>query len=464
MNWKRCGFMVLLVCVAWPVQARRSASSGMEAVAEALKEAAMGNHSAMSLLTDLCDTAGPRLAGSEGLERAIDWSVKQFTETGFSNVRKDPVEVEVWVRGAESATLVQPRARQLHILGLGNSVGTGGQPLEADVVVVSSFEELEALGRSAVEGRIVLYNAVFTTYRDTVPYRVEGPSRAAKLGAVGVLVRSVSPPGLATPHTGVTRYTEDVPKIPAAAIVHEEANLLHRLYQAGKPVRVSLSMEAHFKPNAMSANVVADIPGREDGPEHVILACHLDSWDVGEGAQDDGAGCVIVMEAARLIGELKTPPRRGIRVVLFTNEENGLAGGKDYPVTHQDEVAHVVAALEADTGAGMPLGYRLDVRAGEEQADEARHRFQKVLRLLEDLDASSVRMSGSGADIGPLAEAGVPGLGLHQDTSGYWPIHHTWADTLDKIDPDVLAKNVAVVAVTAYGLAEMPERLVDPTP
>jgi len=424
-------------------------------------EAALGSREPMAMLTDLCDTAGPRLAGSEGLERAIKWSVQHLKEAGFENVHTEPVTVRAWIRGAESARLVLPRARDLHILGLGNSVGTGGETLEAEVVAVTTFEDLDALSPAAVQGKIVLFNAPFTAYRDTVVFRTQGPSRAAAKGAVAALVRSISPPGLSTPHTGATGYTEGIAPIPAAALPHEEADLLFRLVSSGEEVRVALSMEAHFGPDVQSANVVADILGREASGEKVLLACHLDSWDVGEGAQDDGAGCVIAMEAARLVGALETRPRRGIRVVLYTNEENGLAGGKAYAAAHANELPLLVAALEADTGAGMPLGYRLDVRKDPAVQDEARHRFQSVLDLLSPLNAGTVRLSRSGADIGPLAEAGVPGLGLHQDTSGYWPIHHTWADTVDKVDPEVLARNVAVVAVTAYALAEMPGRLVD---
>ena len=459
-RWSVC-FLVLGLAGsnAWPGRGRGADDAG--AASRHLMEAALGSPEPLALLTDLCDTAGPRLAGSEGLERAIAWSVQHLEGAGFENVHTEPVTVRAWIRGAESARLVTPRARPLHILGLGNSVGTGGETLEAEVVVVTTFEELDALAPEAVQGRIVLFNVPFTAYRDTVVFRTQGPSKAAAKGAVAALVRSISPPGLATPHTGATGYAEDIEPIPAAALPHEEADLIHRLVARGEPVRVALSMEAHFGPDVVSANVIAEIPGKDDTGEHVLLACHLDSWDVGEGAQDDGAGCVIVMEAARLVGALETRPRRAIRVVLYTNEENGLAGGKAYAEAHADEMSLLVAALEADTGAGMPLGYRLDVRGEAAVQDEARHRFQAVLDLLAPLEAGTVRLSRSGADIGPLAEAGVPGLGLHQDTSGYWPIHHTWADTVDKVDPEVLAKNVAVVAVTAYALAQMPGRLVD---
>ena len=459
-RWSVCFLVLGLVgSNAWSGRGRNAEDPG--AATNQLQEAALGSPEPMALLTDLCDTAGPRLAGSEGLNRAIAWSVQHLEQAGFENVHTEPVTVRAWIRGAESARLVTPRARPLHILGLGNSVGTGGETLEAEVVAVTTFEELDALAPEAVQGRIVLFNAPFTAYRDTVVFRTQGPSKAAARGAVAALVRSISPPGLATPHTGATGYAEDIEPIPAAALPHEEADLLYRLVAAGEPVRVALSMEAHFGPDAQSANVVADIPGRDDTDEKVLLACHLDSWDVGEGAQDDGAGCVIAMEAARLVGALETRPRRGIRVVLYTNEENGLAGGKAYAEAHADEMSFLVAALEADTGSGMPLGYRLDVRKDAGVQDEARHRFQAVLDLLAPLDAGTVRLSRSGADIGPLAEAGVPGLGLHQDTSGYWPIHHTWADTVDKVDPEELTRSAAAMAGLAWMISELPGRLDD---
>lgn len=412
---------------------------------------ALASDTTWARLVDLCDNVGPRLAGSAALDRAIEWGRAVMAADGL-DARLEPVTVPVWIRGEERASLVAPVEREMAILGLGGSVGTPAGGIDADVVVVRSFDELDALGKAGVEGRIVLYDVPFTTYGETVGYRWSGASAAAKHGAVAVLVRSVTPESLATPHTGAMGYDPALPKIPAASVTIEDSAAIARMAAKG-PVRVHLEMGAKAAPDARSANVVGEIRGREKPDEIVVLGCHLDSWDVGQGAQDDGAGCVMVMEAGRLLASLPTPPRRTVRVVLYTNEENGLAGGKAYAAAHAGE--RHVAALEADTGAGRPLGFRIQRSADEDAATDLAP-FAELEGLLGPLRADALEPGGAGADIGPLLKTQGIGLGLVNDMEPYWRIHHTAADTVDKIDPLVLRENAATVTLAAWWLAETP--------
>jgi carboxypeptidase Q len=408
-------------------------------------------------LAELCDDIGHRLTGSPELDRAIAWAQQQMRADGLVNVRAEPVTVPVWVRGAESARMVAPAERPLHVLALGGSVGTPAGGIEAEVVVVGSFDELEKR-KDEVRGKIVLFDVPFSDYGQTVSYRGGGPSAAARLGAVAALVRSVTPTSLDTPHTGATNNAEDVAPIPAAAITIEAATQIRRLTARGIAVKIHLELGAHTLPDAQSANTIGEVRGREKPDEIVVLACHLDSWDVGQGAQDDGAGCVTVMGAADLIAGLPVPPRRTIRVVLYTNEENGLAGGRAYAKDHAAELANHRAAIEVDTGAGQPRGFRVARGKGSTDADIARaiDALRPAAELLEPIGAGGLRPGHAGADIGPMGDAGVLLLGQEQDTTAYWPIHHTEADTVDKVDPALLAKNVAATAVMAWALAEAP--------
>jgi carboxypeptidase Q len=398
------------------------------------------------------DAFGHRLSGSRGLEETIDWAIAEMKKDGLENVRAEPVKVPHWVRGRESVALVGPRPLALPMLGLGNSVGTPAGGIEADVLVVRSFTELESSG-PRVKNKIVLFNVPFTDYDDTVTYRTSGPSRAAALGAVAVLIRAVGPPGLRTPHTGMLRYSESDPKIPAASISVEDSELLQRMQDRGTKIRVRLKMEAHFLPDADSANVVAEIRGRERPEEIVVVSGHLDSWDVGTGSTDDGAGCIVTWEALRLMKKLKLQPRRTVRVVLFTNEENGLAGGKAYLERHASKLANHVLMFESDSGVLKPHGFGFTGTAS------ARATIQQIASLLSSIGTDGVGSSGGGADIGPSVEAGsIPAMSL-EGAGNYFLIHHTEADTVDKIDPKDMARASAAIAVLAYIVADMPERL-----
>jgi carboxypeptidase Q len=417
--------------------------------------AALTDDTAYRRLAWLTDRIGNRLSGSESLSRAVEWAVAEMKRDRLDNVRAEKVMVPHWVRGEESLELVEPVSRKLPMLGLGNSVGTPPEGLTAEAVVVRSFDELEALGER-VRGKIVVYNVPFTTYGQTVAYRGAGASRAMKYGAVAAVVRSVTPVSLQTPHTGALRYAEgEAQHLPAAAVTIEGAELLQRMYDRGEHPRLRLKMEAHFLPDAESANVVAEIKGRERPGEVVVVGGHIDSWDVGQGAHDDGGGCIVSWEVARLLKSLNLRPRRTIRVVLFTNEENGVRGGNGYRDAHKSEVADHVLAIESDIGVFRPTGFGLSEKA----SPQARADFQEIAKLLAGIRADRIDPDGEGTDIGPLMREGVTGASLNVDASHYFDIHHTQADTFDKVNPQELAACVAAMTVMAYVVADMPDRL-----
>lgn len=403
-------------------------------------------------LAMLGDTFGHRLSGSKALEDAIQWAAAEMKKDGLENVRLEPVKVPHWVRGQESATITAPGTHALSMLGLGSSVGTPPAGIEADVLVVRNWQELDAAG-PRVKGRIVLFNVPFTTYGETVQYRSGGPSRAAALGAVATLVRAVGPPGLRTPHTGGLNYAAGAPQIPAASISHEDADRLQRMQDRGTTVRVRLKMEAKFLPDADSFNVVGEIRGSELPDEVVVVGGHFDSWDVGTGSTDDGGGCVVTWEALRLMKKLNLRPRRTVRVVLWTNEENGLRGGLAYRDKYRDQLDNHVMMLESDSGVFRPTGF------GFTGSDTARARVKDIATLLKGIEADGIGASGGGADIGPSVDAGkMPSMSLEVD-GNYFLIHHTEADTVDKISPTDMSRASAAIAVMTYVIADMKERL-----
>jgi len=447
-------FTVLGVGVFLPAHASRPASPlepYREPAARLIGEA-MSSAFAWERLAYIGDTFGNRLSGSQPLEDAIQWAVAEMKKDGLENVHTEPVKVPHWVRGQESAEIVSPRRQRLVMLGLGNSIGTTPAGVEADVLVVRSYEELDAAG-SRVKGRIVAFNVPFTTYGETVQFRSNGPSRAALLGAVAALVRSVGPPGLRLPHTGALRYADGAPQIPAAAITTEDAGKLQRMQDRGITPRVLLKMDAKFLPDADSFNVVGELRGRERPDEIVVVSGHYDSWDVGTGSTDDGGGCVVAWEALRLMKKLNLRPRRTLRVVLWTNEENGLRGALAYRDRHRDELAKHVLMFESDSGVFKPTGF------GFTGSDAARARGSEIATLLTGIQVDRISAAGEGADIGPSVQAGnIPAMS--PDVEGnYFLIHHTEADTIDKIDPIDMSRASAAIAVMAYVIAEMPERL-----
>jgi len=416
--------------------------------------AALTTDHAYSRLAHLTDHIGNRLSGSQNLERAIEWAISEMKRDGLDNVRAEKVMVPHWVRGEESLEMLAPVPRKLQMLGLGNSVGTPVEGITAEAVVVRSFEELDRLGEQ-VRGKIVVYNAPYVNYGATVEYRVRGASRAARYGAVAALVRSITPVSLQTPHTGAMNYDLSQPKIPTAAVTIEVAEFLQRMNDRGDHPRLRLKMEAKFLPDAESANVVAELKGSEKPDEIVLISGHYDSWDVGQGAHDDGSGCIIAWEAVRLLKELGLKPRRTIRVVLYTNEENGLRGGNAYRDAYRADVAKHILAIESDSGAYRPEGFGLAATAPL----QVRSNMMEIAKLLSGIGADQIAADGGGADIGPMMREGVIGASLDTDGAHYFDIHHTQADTLDKVNPRELALCVATMAVMAYVVADLPESL-----
>jgi carboxypeptidase Q len=445
--------IVLLALLAGQLSAQRPAPLDQRYAAEAnrLIDAALGDSAAWNKLARLTDGFGHRLNGSKSLEQAIDWMLAEMRAEGLDNVRGEPVMVPHWVRGQESAELVAPRAMNLPMLGLGGSVGTPPEGISAEVLVVSSFADLEKRAAEA-RGKIVLFDVPFTNYGATVRYRSDGAVAAARAGAVAALIRSVASYSLRSPHTGAMRYDSTVTRIPAAALSTEDAAMLHRMQDRGERIVVRLRMDARTDPDTPSRNVVAEIRGRELPDEVVVMGGHIDSWDVGQGAIDDGDGVVVAWEAVRLMKELGLRPRRTVRVVGWVDEEYGGSGAEAYRDQHAAELDNHILAIESDGGVFKPVGF------GFTGSDSARVLLQQVVRLLARVGGDSLLAGGGGADIGPIMQRGVPGMSHNTDGDYFW-FHHSNADTVDKLDPRDMGLSTAMMAVMAYVVAEMPERL-----
>jgi carboxypeptidase Q len=460
-----------------PVAAGRQAngstgpySAQLLAELKQLQQAALASEYAYKQVAHLSNNIGPRLSGSPQAEHAVKYVADQLRELGL-DVRLEKVMVPHWVRGVETGELVQfagqaPNTTQKVLLtALGGSVATRPEGITADVVVVENFDQLRAMGRERVAGKIVLFNVRFDkqmaaqgfaldAYVQAVAYRGIGASEAARLGAAASIIRSVGGADFRLPHTGSLRYLDDAPKIPAAAAAAEDADLVAYLAAQGG-VRMRLTLTPQTLADAPSYNVIADIKGSERPEQIVIVSGHLDSWDLGTGAIDDGAGVAVAMQAANLIKQLKLRPRRTIRVIAWMNEENGLRGGTTYAKDHAAELANHVAAIESDLGAGHPLGFSAHA------SNKALEMLNPLSAILQTSGAGIVRQTqnAEGADVSPLDAAGVPTLAPIQDVRTYFYYHHTAADTLDKIVPRELAENAAVMAVLAYAIASLPEPL-----
>lgn len=421
--------------------------------ADRIMTGALADSAAYDRLARLTDTFGHRLSGSQSLERAIDWVLAEMRKDGLENVRGERVMVPHWVRGAESAELITPRRYKLHMLGLGRSVGTPKAGITAPVMVVTSFDDLTKRAAEA-RGKIVLFNVPFTTYGETVQYRGRGASAAARVGAVAALVRSVASNSISSPHTGAMTYDSTVAtKIPTAALSVEDAELLARMYKRGDRLVVRLKMEAATLPDVPSRNVVAELRGSERPDEVVVLGGHIDSWDVGQGAMDDGGGSVAAWEAVRLLKRLGLRPKRTLRIVLWTNEENGLRGATGYRDAHAAELDKHVMAMESDGGVFKPLGFEVA------STPEGVAMTRDIGSLLGRIGANNMEAGGPDADVGPLYQRGVPTLSLNVDRTRYFWYHHSEGDTMDKLDPRELAECVAAMAVMSYVIADMPETL-----
>jgi len=431
-----------------------SAAATPQPSVEAIMAAALADTFTYGKLGELCDTVGNRLTGSPGMKRAVAWAIRSLEEAGCDSVWTEPVTVPHWTRGSEWARCVSPLEFDLEMIGMGLSDGTGPEGIQAEILAVRDFDELEARADEAA-GRIVLFNEPWEGYGKSVQYRVAGASRAARHGALAVLIRSVTGHSLGAPHTGMMHYDDDAPRIPIAALTVEDADRLFRMSRRGMKPVVKLYMEARNHDDGLSYNVVGEIRGREKPEEIVLVSGHLDSWDVGTCAMDDGVGVVLALGTGKLILQQDLRPRRTVRVVLFTCEEMGIYGGRAYLEAHRSELDRHVLALESDSGSFTPRGFTVD-------ADST------TVALVADLAAPLARLApdtwqvtkgGSGADVDPLVREGVPGVGHRVDTSSYFDFHHCRADTYEKIDPETLVRNLAAVAGLVFAAADHPASL-----
>lgn len=456
-RFQRLAVVALSCTLVAPAVAADELSPEVAATAASLRDDALKGTGAYEIVRSLTTEVGPRLAGSPGDRAAVAWGLARLEALGFENVRAEKVIVPRWERGEESGEIVAPYPQPVALAALGGSVGTPAGGIEAEVAAFPSLEALAAADPETVKGKIVYLGPRMERAKDgsgygrTVAIRGQGASAAAKLGAAAVIIRSVGTDDNRTPHTGAMRYEEGVPRIPAAALSNPDADLLEAQLASGKPVRFRLSLGARDLGTAESANVIGEVPGREKPEEIVLLGCHLDSWDLGTGAVDDAAGCAIVMEAARRIGELDEHPRRTVRVVLYANEEFGLSGARAYAEAHAAELDRHVLAGESDFGSGRV--WRISSRVDP----AALPAIAEIARLLEPLGVEpGDNQAFGGADLIPLFPARVPILGLTQDGTLYFDVHHTANDTLDKVDAKDLDQNVAAWAAVAYVAAEMP--------
>jgi carboxypeptidase Q len=434
-----------------------------------LQQAALTSDYAYRQVAHLANNIGPRLSGSAQAAKSVEYVASELKALGCE-VRLEKVMVPHWVRGEETAALVQfpgqaaNTTQKIVLCALGPSVATPPNGIEAEVIVVRNFDELKSLPREKVAGKIVLFNYPFDkqmaaqgrageAYGEAVVYRSDGPSAAARRGAVACLIRSVGGADYRLPHTGQTDYASDAPKIPAGAVTAEDADLIADLVQQG-PVKMKLVLTPQTLPDVESYNVIGDIKGSEHPEQVIVISGHLDSWDLGTGAIDDAAGIAVSMEAANLIQKLHLKPKRTIRVIAWMNEENGLAGSKQYAKDHEKEISNHFAAMETDGGAGHPLGVNIKGKS------EVKKMLAPVAAILQESGAGILDLvEHCGADIEPLEKAGVPAFSPIQDSRFYFNYHHTAADTLDKIVPKELAENSAVAAVLAYALANMEQPL-----
>jgi hypothetical protein len=460
-----------------------------KADADKILQAAETDEDGYVALTYLCDHVGKRLSGSAQLNTAVAWGAELMRKAGLQNVTVQPVMVPRWVRGSESGTMLYkgeagPITRPLHMLGLGMSVATPKEGITAPVVFVPSFAALDAMTEEQVKGKIVVYNPGWHGYGVNTQYRTFGASRAAAKGAVAMLVRSATGLAMQIPHTGALVYDATQPKIPAAAISVEDALMIERLCKGG-PVTVHLQMDAHMEADVEAGNVMGEIVGSEHPEQVVSIGGHIDSWDVGQGAQDDGSGIMAAYEAVTLIHKLGLKPKRTIRLVFWVNEENGGAGGRAYRKMVGDKIGDQVAAIEMDEGAEKPLGMGYgaigaprrprgsagatgaaaapagppDVNALPDDVKQSVVALEDIVSLLGSIGTDTVSAGGGGSDIGPLTADGVPALSPRTVDTHYFDWHHTEADTLDKVDPVEFRKNAAMLSVVTYVLADMDGRL-----
>ncbi len=442
--------------VAQPATDPLNVTSAQLAEAAARRDRALNDDTAYELLRSLTSRVGPRLAGTPGDSAAVAWALAQMRALGFRNVRAESVRVPRWHRGECGVELVSPWPQTCAAVALGGSIATPAGGLEAEVVPVTNLDELARIDSSRIAGRIVYFSGRMdrtrsgSGYGPAVAVRGRGAAEAAKRGALAVVIRSVGTDRNRLPHTGGMRSEPGDVRIPALALSHPDADLLEDQLASGRPVRMRIRNTSAWGDSAWSANVIGEIPGRERPREWVVLGAHLDSWDLGTGAHDDGAGVTIMIAAARLIGQSRLRPRRSIRVVLFANEEFGLSGAREYARAHAAEADRHVLGMESDLGAFAPLGLRSRVPLDRLPAIRA---MQGVLAPL-GVEYRGNDASGD-ADVGQLVPLGIPVCDLDTDASEYFDLHHTANDTFDKVNPELVRRNVACYAVLAWLAADL---------
>jgi carboxypeptidase Q len=425
--------------------------------AEMLRAQAMMGSNAMAIVTSLTTEVGPRLAGSQAEARARVWAIKTLTEKGFANVRNEPFEINAWERHEEGAEILTPYPQPLAVTALGGSVSTKEDGLSAEVELFETLEDLKRAPAGSLSDRIAYVGHAMQRTQDGSSYgyfneaRTAGPSIAAGKGAVGYLIRSVGTDSHRFPHTGSLRYQQGVPRIPALALSNPDADQLERIAGDGKTLSVRIKVDSSEVPAAQSGNVIAEVVGREVPEEIVVIGAHLDSWDLGTGAIDDGAGVGITMAALELIKDAGLAPRRTIRLVLWGAEEVGLLGAKAYRDRYEAALGQHVIGSESDFGGGRVWKVTADSRTNAGDA-----LFAEIARLLAPIGIApgSDNQPGGGPDLYPLIAAGVPTLRLHQDGRDYFDLHHTADDTVDKLDAASLDQNVAAFAVFAWLAAD----------
>ncbi|CAK1578107.1 unnamed protein product [Parnassius mnemosyne] len=397
--------------------------------------------------TYFIDKFGARPSGTHVLEKAIDHMFNLTIRHGLKTVSTEDVQVPHWTRGYETAMMIRPRIKPITILGLGPTVNTSNEGITAEVIVIRSFEELNKIDENIIKGKIVVFDAHYSSYGETVAYRVNGASKASEKGAVASLIRSVTPFSLYTPHTGSQRYGENVTKIPTAAITHEDADLMRRFQDQGLSIVLNISMFSTFDLK-ISRNTLVDLVGREDPNKLVIVSGHIDSWDVGQGAMDDGGGMFISWYVPVVLNKLKLKPRRTLRAILWTSEEPGLVGAIAYLKKHKHELSDINFIMESDEGTFKPLG--LDV-AG---SDNARCIVAEVLKLFTPIDKMKVSKS-VGSDITIFNNEGIPGASLLNQNDRYFWYHHSNADTMDVQNKENVVECAAFWAALSYIISDL---------
>ena len=458
MNIRVSWFLFLTVaCFAATVTTAQAPSPESLAHAKILRAEALAGSNAMAIVTSLTTEVGPRLAGSGAEARARAWALNTLVEKGFANVRIETFKMEAWERHDEGAEIVAPYPQPLAVTALGGSVATDENGLSAEVALFETLEDLKLVPEGSLSGRIAYVGHAMQRTQDGSSYgyfneaRTAGPSIAASKGAVGYLIRSVGTDSHRFPHTGALRYTEGAPRIPALALSNPDADQLERIDAAGKTLSVRINVDSSRISAAESGNVLAEVVGREMPEEIVVIGAHLDSWDLGTGAIDDGAGVGITMAALELIKNAGLAPRRTVRLVLWGAEEVGLLGASAYRERHEAELTQHIMGSESDFGGG-----RVWKVTADSQTEAGDQLFSQITRLLEPLGIApgSNRLPGGGPDLYPLIAAGVPTLRLHQDGRDYFDLHHTADDTVDKLDAASLDQNVAAFAVFAWLVAD----------